>query len=200
MSTAPTSKRYYTPQEYLELERSSQNKYEYWHGEVFAMSGVTPEHDRIAEEIRRHLGNHLAGHRCEVFSSDMRVKMNETNVYTYPDASVACDAEFDTISGVKALTNPVIIVEVLSETTEAIDRGKKLGKYIHIPTLREYVIVSQDERRVDHLIRTDEDNWRLTVHTNADSTLRLESISFDLKLSDIYRRVTFPPASEESVL
>jgi Uma2 family endonuclease len=196
VSTA-TSKRYYTPQEYLELEERSDTKHEYWNGEVFAMIGVTPEHDRIAEEIRRHLGNHLVGNRCEVFSSDVRVNVNQKNVYTYPDASVACDAEFDTIDGVKALTNPVIVVEVLSESTEVLDRGKKLGKYTLMPSLRQYVIVSQEEMRVDHIVRTDDGNWRLAIHTTADEVVHFKSTSFDLKLSAIYSRVEFPATNEE---
>lgn len=194
MSTV-SSKRYYTPQEYLELEERSDTKHEYWNGEIFAMSGVSLKHDRAAEDIRRLAGNHLVGAPCEVFSSDVRVKVSATGVYTYPDASIACDAEPEVIAGVQTLINPVLVVEVLSDSTEVIDRGKKLGQYIQIPSLREYLIVAQDEMRVDHLLRTNEENWRLTIHTQPHAVIRLECISFDLPLSEIYRRVKFPEDS-----
>jgi Uma2 family endonuclease len=95
------------------------------------------------------------------------------------------------------LTNPSVIFEVVSESTERIDRGRKLGQYIHIPSLREYLIIAQDEMRIDHLVRSPEDNWRLNIQTQPDATVHLESISFDIKLSDIYRRVQFPSPSQE---
>ena len=193
MSTAFSStKRYYSPAEYLAQEKQAGERHEYFRGEILLMAGSTPDHDRIAGTIQTIVDSFLLGNVCEVFTSNMRVKVGSNQGYTYPDVTVACHAEFEEIEGVKALTNPSAIFEVVSESTERIDRGRKLGQYVHIPSLREYLIVAQDEMRIDHLVRTPEDNWRLNIQTQPDAVIHLESISLDLKLSDIYRRVQLP--------
>jgi Uma2 family endonuclease len=199
MSTV-ASKRHYTPQEYLELEQRSETKHEYWNGEVLdivATSGGSFNHGRIAGDIARLIENFLEGKSCECFNSDVRVKVKTQSAYAYPDVSVACaPLDKQMIDGVETLGNPIAIVEVVSPTSESHDRGRKLKEYLQIESLKEYLIVAQNEMRVDQLVRIPE-GWRLTICTEPDSVIHLESISFDLRLADIYRRVTLPPPDQE---
>jgi Uma2 family endonuclease len=197
MSTVTTDRRY-TVEEYLELEARSEERHEYWHGQLVAMAGGTLNHDRIAEDIRRLLGNQLVDSRhCEVFSGDVRVKADARSVYTYPDVTIACDAKQERIAGVETLVNPIVIFEVLSDSTEGRDHGKKLAQYMAIASLREYFLVSQVEVRIDHFVRIEE-GWRFRIHTETTDVIRLESLPLTLTLSDVYRRVEFPQPEEET--
>ena len=197
-----SSKRYYTPEEYLELESRCETKHEYWHGEIFdivAMSGGSFNHGRIAGDIARLIQNFLEGKSCECFNCDVRVKVTTRGAYAYPDVSVTCaPLDKELIDGVETLGDPIAIVEVVSPTSETHDRGRKLKEYLQIGSLKEYLIVAQDEMRVDQLVRTRE-GWRLTICTEPHSVIHLESIAFDLKLSDIYRRVQFPSPRQEPI-
>jgi Uma2 family endonuclease len=194
MSTAAVSSRRYTLAEYFALEASSELRHEYWDGQIFQMAGSTPNHDRIATELIRLLGNFLAGKQCEPFGDNIRVKVEDLR-YVYPDISVAYGAEFETISGLQTLLNPVAVFEVLSPTTEAIDRGRKLAEYLSLPSLREYVLVSQEQMRVDHIVRTAE-GWSLSILTGPEASLQLASIGCSLPLAQIYSRVQFPAEPE----
>ena len=166
MSSA--TKRQFTPQEYLSLERKSPTRNEYFRGEIFAMAGTSREHSLIAVNLTRRIGNQLEDRPCEVYASDMRVLVDATGLYTYPDVVVVCgepeflDREVDT------LLNPTVIFEVLSESTEAYDRGVKFGHYRRIPSLREYVLVSQDRMLVERYTRQGND-WLLSELTGGGS-------------------------------
>src|SRR5262249_30313647 len=138
-----------TPQEYLELERKAETKSEYLDGEMFAMTGVTREHSTIANNIIRELSTQLYERPCEVHGPDLRVKVSPSGLHSYPDLVVVCgelqfeDEHFDT------LLNPLMIAEVLSDSTESYDRGKKFAHYRMIDSLQEYVLVSQTECRIE---------------------------------------------------
>jgi Uma2 family endonuclease len=192
MSTA--TKLLYTPPEYLALERKSPTRNEYYRGEIFAMSGASREHNLIGGNINREIGNQILDRPCESYSSDMRVFIDETGLYTYPDVVVVCgqpeflDREVDT------LLNPTVIFEVLSESTEAYDRGVKFGHYRRIPSLKEYVLISQDRMLVERYTRQG-DNWVLTDFTRLDQSLRLESIDCTIPLDRIYAKVKFDEAA-----
>ena len=181
---------YITPEEYLSSERKAEIKSEYIQGEVFAMSGASNAHNLITLDIATELNVQLRGQGCLVYSNDMRVKTKSTESYLYPDVVVVCgkplfeDNVFDT------LLNPMVIFEVLSPSTEAYDRGEKFARYQEIPTLREYVLVAQDRRHVEHH-RLTETHWIRKTYDTPDTILQLKSIDCELSLNDVYTRVPF---------
>jgi Uma2 family endonuclease len=185
-------KTYVTPEEYLAGERLAEIKSEYYDGEIFAMSGGTREHSLIAANVIAELGSQLRESPCEVHTSDMRVQVAEGGPDTYPDVSVVCgeaefaDAEKDT------LLNPTMIVEVLSPSTEAWDRGGKFERYQQMVSLQEYVLIAQDRPRVERYMRQGDGQWLLTVTIGLESVLSLPSIECVLALAEVYRKVTFP--------
>lgn len=189
--------RRYTLEEYLELDRTSEERLEFWDGEVFCMSGGSRAHDRILVNCIVHLSAKLDSLKCRVFSSDMKIKVPTAPPYRYADVSALCGEEqFEKVGGVDALINPQLIVEVLSPSTEAYDRGEKFTHYKSIPTLREYLLVAQHRAHVTRLYKQDDGKW---IHTEADdltATLTLDSLGCDLPLGEIYRGVSFdPPAT-----
>jgi len=188
---AVQAQRRYSPEEYLALERQAAHKSEYVNGFIFAMAGASREHNLIAGNVFGELRNQFKGRPCEPYMSDMRVKVSATGLYTYPDVVAVCgerrfeDAEVDT------LLNPTVLVEVLSASTEAYDRGDKFSHYLRLESLQEYVMIAQDKVRVEHYLRQ-EDDWRFTVIDDRDGTLSLPSIGCELSLREIYDRVEFP--------
>jgi Uma2 family endonuclease len=188
MATEPNPR--FTPEEYLVRERQSESRSEYLDGEIFAMSGASRRHNRIVLNVAFSLDQQLKGKNCEVFASEMRVRVRvpATDLYTYPDVVVACgepqfeDAELDT------LLNPILIVEVLSKSTEGYDRGAKFEHYRTLPSLSEYLLVAQDRVHVEHWGR-ETDRWYLTETNDLGASLELPSIGCTLALSDVYDRV-----------
>src|SRR5919201_2587340 len=184
----------YTPEQYLALERKAQYKSEYINGQIFAMPGASVEHNTITANLVRELGNQFMERPCRVFSSDMRVKVGATGLYTYPDVVAVCgemqfdDAQRDT------LINPTVIIEVLSTSTEAYDRGEKFAHYRRLGSLTDYVLVAQDKVRVEHYVRQDV-RWLLAEISDLDSTLRLASIGCEVALRNIYDKVELPAES-----
>jgi Uma2 family endonuclease len=177
--------------EYLAFERSSETKHEFIDGFVYAMSGASRSHNLITNYTSALLINQLQGQPCEVYPSDMRVKVEATGLYTYTDISIVCGEvqlagdEFDT------LLNPVLIIEVLSPTTESYDRGKKFHHYQQLESLREYVLIAQDSPRIERFLRQNGGTWVLTNVTGLDGRLQLASIDAALALADVYQKVTF---------
>ena len=178
----------YTPEEYLALERKATLKSEYLNGEILAMSGASLAHTRITLDIATELNNQLRGGTCEVITNDMRVKTGPKGAYFYPDIVVFCgepqveDNVFDT------LLNPILVVEGLSPSTEAFDRGEKFRHYQELASLREYLLVSQDRVRVEHY-RLTKTQWVQTEFRGHEDVLSLTSIGCELPVRDIYRRV-----------
>jgi Uma2 family endonuclease len=182
-----------SPQEYLARERAATYRSEYFDGETFAMAGGSPQHSLIKVNVTGELRARLKGARCTAYDSDLRVLVSRTGLYTYPDASVICgplefeDEHRDTV------LNPTVVVEVLSESTEAYDRGKKFGHYRQVPTLREYLLVSQEEPRIERFFRNDDGTWTLTEAAGLEATLRLPSLGIEIALREVYDKVEFPP-------
>lgn len=180
-----------TPQEYLARERQAETKSQYFQGEVFAMTGASREHNLIAGNALTALNQRLRDGDCEVYPSDMRVKVSPTGLYTYPDVVVACgepqfeDAELDT------LVNPKVLFEVLSPSTADYDRGGKFTQYRRLPSLHEYVLISQDRPLVEHYVRQPKNQWMLTEIESLEDTLVLPSIDCELPLAEIYLKVHF---------
>ena len=192
MTAQPQNKQKMTPGEYLALERSSLNiKYEFFNGEAFAMVGAGRNHNRINVNLTRELSYDFKTDQfaCDLFSNDMRVKIKGS--YAYPDIVIFCgDAEFED-NEFDTLTNPVIIMEILSDSTEAFDRGDKFAYYQVIPTLKEYILVSQKKYRIEQFILSDDNKWEYRSYEGRDKVLKMESIGCELRLSEIYLNVKF---------
>jgi Uma2 family endonuclease len=178
-----------TPDEYLAIERKAEFKSEYYAGEVFAMAGASRQHNLIVSSIIRLLGNQLLDRECNVYPSDMRVKIVKTGKYTYPDVAVVCGTEQFEDQYRDTLLNPAVIVEVLSETTEAYDRGKKFENYQYIESLREYILVAQEPYRIERYIRHDDKTWTYSEFHEAEERVELSTISCELNLKDVYTKV-----------
>ena len=187
MSSLPNY--YLSPEEYLTIERNAEFKSEYFDGVAYAMAGGSERHNLITGNLVTELNVQLRAAPCRVYPSDMKVRLPNSKRFFYPDVSVICgetqfaDEERDVI------LNPVLIVEVLSESTEAFDRGKKFSSYQQIESLREYLLVAQDEFVVEHYLRQ-EDGWLYTKASGLDSALDLPALNCRMALSDIYNKVT----------
>jgi Uma2 family endonuclease len=189
---AANPERRYTLEEYLELDRTSEERLEFWDGEVFCMSGVSDEHDAIEGNIYAFLRSQLSERGCRVFLANMRIKVPSAPPYRYADLSVVCGKfEIEKIGGVDALINPQLIVEVLSPSTEAYDRGEKFSHYKSIPTLREYLLVAQQHPHVTHLFKDEDGKWIHTEANDLGASLHLHSLDCELPMSEIYSGVTF---------
>ena len=179
----------YTPEEYLALERQAQCKSEYYAGEIFAMAGASRWHNLIVTNVLRELSLQLKGRPCTTYPSDLRVKVSPTGLYTYPDVTVVCgEAQFEDHQQ-DTLLNPTLIVEVLSESTEAYDRGGKFAHYRKLTSLMEYVLMAQTKPHVEHYVRQPDNRWLLAEADSLHQTLYLLSIDRHLVLAEVYDKV-----------
>jgi Uma2 family endonuclease len=178
-----------TLEEYLAFERRSEVKHEYLDGTLVAMAGASPNHNRIQKSLLIYLDPFAERRGCELFGSDLRVRIEALNIFTYPDLVIARGAsQFDR----EALLNAVVIIEILSPSTEGNDRMKKFARYRRSPTLREYVLIAQDMPFIEHYARQDNGQWLLSVAEQLDETIFLPAIDCDLPLIEVYKRVAFP--------
>ena len=185
----PQLKPYLTPEDYLAVERSAEYKSEYFNGEIFAMAGASESHNTIVVNMTIHLGNQLKKRPCRLYANDMRVKVNPTGLYTYPDLVVVCGkGQFDDVH-LDTLLNPTLIIEVLSDSTEAYDRGRKFEHYRHLDSLIEYVLIAQQRPHIESYRRQPDHQWLLTECSGLEATLRLQSIECDLALAEVYDKV-----------
>lgn len=179
---------YISPEQYLEAERHREVKHEYVAGKVYAMAGASAVHDRIGNNVIRYLGTLLRGKRCEVFSSNLRVRIRQpgrAEFYYYPDALVDCSRVPNSAIYAEA---PTVIFEVLSADTERVDQGEKLANYRPLPSLRVYVIVSQTEPAVT-VYRLADAEWAMEFYGSLDAVVELPELECRLALSEIYERV-----------
>lgn len=178
-----------TPEEYLTFERQSEVRNEYFNGEIFAMSGASRQHNQISSNIVRVLGNQLLEKPCSVFSSDMKVGIKEIQKYTYPDIVVTCETEEFEDDHRDVLLNPIAIIEILSDSIEAYDRGDKFAHYQLIDSFVEYVLASQYVCRVEKFTRQDDDTWIYSKYQGEDQSVTIESVNCELLVSEIYGKV-----------
>ncbi|MBV9929009.1 MAG: Uma2 family endonuclease [Acidobacteria bacterium] len=190
---AANPERRYTLEEYLELDRTSEERLEFWDGEVFCMSGASEEHYEIEGNIFAFLKSRLREHGCRVFLGNVRVKVPSAPPYRYADVSALCGeaATFEDIGGADALVNPQLLVEVLSPSTENYDRVKKFTHYKSIPTLREYLLVEQQRPHVTRFFKQDDGLWVHTEVNDLEAVLTLASLGCELPLTEIYAGVSF---------
>lgn len=178
----------YTPEQYLILERKAACKSEYVNGRIFAMAGASRQHNQITFNISVELGIQLKERSCVAYSSDMRVKVTQTGLYAYPDIVVTCNEPRFEDSFLDTLLNPSIIIEVLSESTEAYDRGGKFAHYRRLSSLEEFILIAQDGFCVEQYIRKGK-QWILSEISEIDENIQLIPIGCTLSLRDIYHKV-----------
>jgi Uma2 family endonuclease len=194
MSTAP--ERHYTPAEYLAIERKSEERHELINGHIVRMQGGTERHAAICDNLLERTKARLRGSPCRPYSAALRIKIEATSNYTYPDLSIVCgERQFDDEQR-DTLTNPRLIVEVLSPSTERHDRGWKFKNYQLITSFEEYVLISQDEPRIERFLRQGDVGWLMTAVAGLDKTVRFESVDCELPLAEIYEEVAFGPSPE----
>ena len=183
-----------TVAEYLEFERTSEEKHEFYDGEVFSMTGASLKHNALVANVIRELGNAFRKRPCSAYASDLRVR-TPSELLTYPDVSALCGEPELSDDGLDTLLNPQLLVEVLSPSTESYDRGKKFLHYRSIPTLKDYVLISQSEVLVEHFSRQEDDSWVLRVFRAGDR-LVLPGVACEIAVDEIYDKV-FPEETAE---
>lgn len=191
--TATSANQAMNPEAYLALEREAESKHEYWRGEVFAMAGASRRHNLLVTNLVRLLGNALLDRPCEVYPSDMRVSAAKGDIFTYPDVTVVCGEPTFVDEGHDTLLNPLVIAEVLSDSTEAYDRGKKFEHYRGITTVQHYLLVAQDHPLVELYTRQADGTWSLADRRWGDVVV-LPALSCELAVAQIYRKVLEPDA------
>jgi len=193
--SAVVAKATYSPEEYLTLERGASYKSEYHDGQIFAMTGASREHNLIAVNIAGELRAQLKNRPCESYIADMRVKAADARSYHYPDVVVVCGTPRFEDALVDSLLNPTVLIEVLSPSTEAYDRGGKFVHYRKIESLREYLVVSQDQPRIERYARQ-EGGWILTEAEGLEGIVTLDAIGCTLALREVYDKVLLTPAEQ----
>lgn len=185
-----TKKEIFTPEEYLAMEEVAEYKSEYSHGEIFAMSGGTPDHNKISANLVAEFVQLLRNKPCDVFGSDQRVFINKSEMFTYPDVMVVCGKYQFAPKRKDTIANPILLVEVLSPSTREYDRGAKFNFYKQIPSLQEYLMVESESVRVERYQRAG-DLWTIETYDDLDATLSLASVDGTILLKQIYSKVSW---------
>lgn len=181
---------YLTPDEYLQMEENSDIKHEYIDGYIYAMAGAIDSHVTIAGNLFTLIRNHVRGSGCRAYIADMKARIESLNRYYYPDVMVTCDQRDQETPGYKRF--PCLIVEVLSNSTEAFDRGDKFSDYQTLYSLQEYVLINTKRQRVECFRRNEQGLWVLQTYTAKDESLRLQSINLEIAIAELYEDVSFP--------
>ncbi|GAK59789.1 hypothetical protein U27_06774 [Candidatus Vecturithrix granuli] len=192
----PQPKTYVTPEEYLAIERQAEYKSEYWNGEMFAMAGASERHVLITTNTAGELRTQLKSRPCRVYSIDLRVKVRSTGLYTYPDIVVICEKPVFDDKQQDTLLNPIVLIEVLSPSTEAYDRGEKFSHYRTIESLSDYLLISQTRPRIEHFIRQPHEQWIFSDCHDMDGAIAIASIGCTLALAEVYDKVEFEKEEE----
>ena len=184
-------KTFITPEDYLEIERQAEYKSEYYNGEMFAFAGAGFNHNLILSNFAKILGNQIENKSCFLFLNDMRLLIEAYALYTYPDIMVVCGKPKFTDEKKDNVLNPIMILEILSKSTESYDRGKKFEFYRSIPTLKEYILVSSDRPLVENFSKNEKNLWVLTDEKNLNASTQFSSLDIQVPLQEIYLKVEF---------
>lgn len=195
MSAVPRVK--LTPAEYLARERDATFKSEYYDGEMFAMAGGSPEHALIALNVGAECRSRLTGRQCHTYSSDLRVRITPTGLYTYPDVTIVCGELRCADDDPTTIVNPTVLFEVLSQSTEAYDRGVKAAHFRRLESLSAYVLIAQDSPQVEMHARASDGSWAISDYHDLGDRMDLPAIGLSIPLREIYYGVVFPPPSED---
>lgn len=181
-----------TEEAYLQQERTGTQKHEYFAGRIYAMAGASEAHNLLALNIAALLRAHVRGRPCRAYPSDMRVKIVQTGLYTYPDFTLVCGtSNFLHPDKRDTLLNPTVIIEILSPSTESYDRGEKFQHYRTIETLQEYILVAQNKYHIEHFMRHEQHEWRLADVIGSEASLQLRALQVSIPLRAIYEDVSF---------
>lgn len=195
MTAMPKHK--YSLEEYLEMDANAEARLEYWEGEIFDMSGVSKRHARIEINLTMHLGLRLAQRGCLIFPANMRLRVPSLPPYRYGDLTALCGQDqYVNIGGLDVLTNPALIIEVLSTSTESYDRGDKFTHYKSIPSFCEYLLIAQHRPHVAQYIRQEDGSWLQREFNELADVVKLTSVECDLSLQEIYEHVIFDAAAK----
>jgi Uma2 family endonuclease len=175
-----------TVEEYLQWEKASSQKHEFYRGEVFAMSGASARHNVISKNLTRDLATALKGHPCQPYGSDFRVHIPENTLFTYPDISIVCGDIVSSEEDEDSFLHPTIVIEILSPSTKSYDRGEKFKLYRDIPTLKEYILVDSESINIEAWRINEKNKWELHEYNSLDQQLQLPTLSLTLSLADIY--------------
>jgi Uma2 family endonuclease len=198
---ASEAQHHYTLEEYFALELASEEKLEFWDGEVFCMSGASLAHNQIAMNLARESSMQLRGSGCQVFPADLRIKVPTYPPYRYPDLSALCgQPEIEKVSGLEMLINPALIIEILSPSTEAFDRGDKFTYYKSIAGFSEYLLIAQHRPHAAQFVRQEDGVWAFREFNDLSDTVRCASVPCVLALGEIYRDVVFESAARNEAL
>lgn len=182
----------YSEAEYLALEKESSDKHIYYDGEIYAMAGASYEHNVIEDNLRLSIGNHLKGKSCRSFGSNLRLQVPGHSFYTYPDILVICGDPIFRTDTFDTVTNPTILIEILSEGTADYDKGLKFDLYRYLQTLQEYVLVDSRKQHVMVYSRNGDGSWTMVEYKEASDEFRLHSIGLSLSLADCYTGLNLP--------
>ena len=188
---ASNPKTFLTPEEYLAFERSCEAKHEYYNGEIFQMSGASSRHVLMVTNLVGELHSQLKTGPCRVYSTDLRVRVDPTGLYTYPDVIVLCEEPRFSDEQKDTLLNPALIIEVLSDSTKDYDRGEKFEQYRTIDSFVEYLLIAQDRPHVEHYARQPDGSWVLHETNSLEDTIQLRSVPCSLRMADIYFKIVF---------
>jgi Uma2 family endonuclease len=198
MSAVPRPRKL-TVEEYLAIEATAERRSEFYDGEMFLKAGASREHNIHSRNLTAELHTRLKGSRCQVFVADLRVKVDRTGLYTYPDLLVVCGEPEYAPENRDTLTNPTVVIEILSASTEKYDRTTKFRHYKQLPSVQEYVLVAQDEPLVERFVRQPDGTWGHTDFVGLDATLSLATVPASVPLAEVYRDVPVtrpgPPAT-----
>jgi Uma2 family endonuclease len=190
---------YMTESEYLAFERESDIRHEYVDGEIYAMSGGSWNHSVIISNTNRSLGNQLEGQPCISISSEMRLHVASAKAYRYPDVMVVCGEPLIREDRTDIITNPIVLIEVLSPSTASIDHIEKKYEYFQIPTVNEYLIVSQDKPQIERYLRQNDDTLLNDMVSGLDAMIELSSINCTLEPSDVYQQFKIQKLNDKKV-
>jgi Uma2 family endonuclease len=185
----PTTR--FTAEQYLALEEHSETKHEFYNGMIYDMAGGSADHSLLQIRLGRMLDSQLENTPCRVFSSDMRVMSAESELYTYPDLSVVCGKIQFSPKSKTTITNPILIVEILSESTRADDRGDKFNFYKQLPALEEYVLVESERAHVEVFHRSSQAEWTIEMFDGLDAIAALHSVRCEIPLNQLYAKVSW---------
>ena len=186
-----TEKQYYTPEEYLELEATADYKSEYIDGQIIAMAGASINHNRISLNLSSGLNFAFRDQNYEVFMGDMRLWIPQKLIYTYPDVIIIADEPEFFNNRTDTITNPQVIIEVLSKSTKSYDREDKFAAYRTIPTFQEYLLIDQNRIHVEQFSKTGKKRWNLREYDEEDENISLVTVPFEISLQDLYSKVKF---------
>lgn len=190
MSAVSTSK-FISIEDYLAAEEVALEKHEYYKGEIFAMAGASIPHNRLVRNTLVSIGSYLEGKTCEIFPGDLKIHIEANSLFTYPDLSIFCDPIKTYTNRNDVATNPVVIIEVLSKSTQDYDRGSKFKLYRDLPSLKEYILISSLEVLVEKYVKQTGNKWQFTAYNKAEEIFSIEAIGLSIEVNSTYRGVTF---------